>query len=120
MWKWIARIIGAVLTSVITYWQGSVLHIGLREQIMNVFVVIDDAMGGDQYAGVHRTQPDPRPGARVVEIEVAGTQPDPHLVYVAQIYDRTMDVHRFAGVYGDYEAAHRASGPKGVTLTVRI
>lgn len=44
---------------------------------MNVFVVIDDAMGGDQYAGVHRTRPDDRPGSKVREVKVVGPQADP-------------------------------------------
>ncbi|WP_155768292.1 hypothetical protein [Burkholderia vietnamiensis] len=87
---------------------------------MKVFVVIDDAMGGDQYAGVHRTRPDARPGARVVEVKVVGAQADPQLVYIAQTYDRTMDVHRFEGVYGDYGTADRASGPQGSPLGVKI
>ncbi|CAE6816805.1 hypothetical protein R75461_05910 [Paraburkholderia nemoris] len=34
--------------------------------------------------------------------------------------DRTMDVHRFEGVYGDYQSAHRASGPKGSPLSIKI
>ena len=87
---------------------------------MKVFVVIDDAMGGDQYAGVHRTQPDARPGAKVIEVKVIGAQTDPQLVYIAQTYERAMDVHRYEGVYGDYQSAHRASGPKGSTLGVKI
>ncbi|MGF6995504.1 hypothetical protein [Paraburkholderia sp. GAS32] len=87
---------------------------------MKVFVVIDDAMGGDQYAGVHRAQPDARPGARVIEVKVVGAQTDPEFVYIAQTYDRTMDVHRFEGVYGDYQSAHRASGPKGSPLSIKI
>ncbi|MEX3694211.1 hypothetical protein AB3X91_37845 [Paraburkholderia sp. BR14263] len=78
---------------------------------MNVFVAIDDAMGGDQYASVRRTRPDDRPGAKVREVKVVGAQTGPQFVYVAQTYDRTMDVHRFEGVYGDYETADRASGP---------
>ena len=81
---------------------------------MKVFVVIDDAMGGDQYAGVHRTQPDARPGAKVIEVKVLGAQTDPQFVYIAQTCDRTMDVHRFEGAYGDYETAKRASGPQGM------
>lgn len=87
---------------------------------MNVFVVIDDAMGGDQYAGAYRTRPDARPGTRILEVKVVGAQTDPEVVYIAQTYDRTMDVHRFAGVYGDYESARRASGPSGVALNVQI
>jgi hypothetical protein len=87
---------------------------------MHVFVVIDDAMGGDQYAGVHRTRPDDRPGTKVREVKVVGVQPDPEFVYVAQTYDRTWDVHRFEGVYGDYETAKRASGPKGSPLSIKI
>lgn len=87
---------------------------------MKVFVVIDDAMGGDQYAGVHRTRPAARQGVRVLEVKVVGAQTDPEFVYIAQTYDRTMDVHRFEGVYGDYETAHRASGQKGSPLGVKI
>ncbi|HDR9758753.1 hypothetical protein KDX16_32195 [Burkholderia vietnamiensis] len=87
---------------------------------MNVFVIIGDAMGGEQYAGVHLTRPDDRPGSQVREVKVVGPQSDPQFVYVAQTYDRTMDVHRFEGVYGDYQTADRASGPKGVTFEVKI
>jgi hypothetical protein len=45
---------------------------------------------------------------------VVGAEADCNFVYIAQTYDRTMDVHRFEGVYGDYEMARRASGPQGV------
>ncbi len=56
----------------------------------------------------------------MVEVKVVGAQADPQLVYIAQTYDRTMDVHRFEGVYGDYETADRASGPQGSPLGVKI
>ncbi|MGF6604952.1 hypothetical protein P3T23_009708 [Paraburkholderia sp. GAS448] len=87
---------------------------------MNVFVVIEDAMGGDQYAGVHRVRPGVGSGARVLDVKVVGPQADQQMVYIAQTYDRTMDVHRFEGVYGDYDSARRASGPKGMPLSVPI
>lgn len=81
---------------------------------MKVFVVIDDAMGGDVFSSVHRTRPQDRPGAKVREVAVVGAQADSEFVYIAQTYDRTMDVHRFKGAYGDYDAAKLASGPEGV------
>lgn len=87
---------------------------------LSVFVVLEDAMGGDVYSGTHRTRPEGQTGKRVLNSTAVGEQSDPHVVYIAQIYDRTMDVHRFAGVYGNYEAARSASGPKGSTLTVNI
>lgn len=87
---------------------------------MKVFVVIDDAMGGDVFSSVHRTRPEDRPGATVREVTVIGTQADSEFVYIAQTYDRTMDVHRFKGAYGDYEAANLASGPKGVQPSFEI
>ncbi|WP_241294351.1 hypothetical protein [Burkholderia stabilis] len=87
---------------------------------MNVFVVLDNAMGGDQYAGVHRVRPMDRLGSRVIEVEVIGAQTDPEFVFIAQTLDPTMDVHRFKGVYGDFETAHRASGQRGSTLTIEI
>jgi hypothetical protein len=81
---------------------------------MKVFVVIEDAMGGNVFTSVHRTRPDDRPRAHVFEVPVVGAEADCNFVYIAQTYDRTMDVHRFEGVYGDYEMARRASGPQGV------
>lgn len=87
---------------------------------MNVFVVLDNAMGGDQYAGVHRVRPEDRLGSRIIEVEVIGAQTDPQVVFIAQTLDPTMDVHRFKGVYGDFETAHRASGQRGSTLTIEI
>ncbi|MGA4114165.1 hypothetical protein ACI2TD_18070 [Ralstonia nicotianae] len=87
---------------------------------MKVFVVIDDAMGGNQYAGVHRDRPDARPGTWVLEVNVVGVQTDPQFVYIAQTYDPTMDVHRYEGVYGDYDSARCASGQRGSTLSIKI
>ncbi|EPX96160.1 MULTISPECIES: hypothetical protein [Ralstonia] len=87
---------------------------------MKVFVVIDDAMGGNQYAGVHRARPDVRQGNWVTEVNVVGVQTDPEFVYVAQTYDPGMDVHRFEGVYGNYDSAHHASGQRGLALRIKI
>ena len=87
---------------------------------MNVFVVLDNAMGGDQYAGVHRVRPEDRMGSMVIEVEVRGAQTDPQFVFIAQTLDPTMDVHRFKGVYGDFETAHRASGHRGATLRIEL
>jgi len=81
---------------------------------MKVFVVIEDAMGGNVFASVHRTLPADRPRAHVLEVPVVGAQADCKFVYVAQTYDRTMDVHRFEGVYCDDEMARRAAGPQGM------
>lgn len=87
---------------------------------MQVFVVIADAMGGEQFVGAHRARPDAGTAVRVLEVKVIGPQPDSEFVYIAQTYDRTMDVHNFKGVYGDYESARGASGPQGSTLEVKI
>jgi hypothetical protein len=87
---------------------------------MKVFVVIAHAMGGEQFVSVHRARPDVGQGSRVLEVNIVGTQTDPEVVYIAQTYDRTMDVHNFEGVYGDYDRARQASGPKGSALNVNI
>ncbi|MGS0622400.1 hypothetical protein ACU8YE_05785 [Ralstonia sp. VS2407] len=87
---------------------------------MKVFVVIDSAMGGNVYAGVHRARPDARPGTWVLEVNVVGLQTDPDFVYVAQTLDPVMDVYRYEGVYGDYDRAHRASGQGGSALRIKI
>ena len=87
---------------------------------MKVFVVIDDAMGGNVYAGLQEFRPDAGAGKKVIEVNVVGAQSDPGYVYVAQTYDRAMDVHRFEGVYGSYESARHASGQNGSTLSVKL
>lgn len=87
---------------------------------MKVFVVIRDAMGGMQYGGVHRARADIPPGEKTLEVNVIGDQADPRVVYIAETLDRVMDVHRFEGVYGDFETADRAAGEGGVVLNVNI
>jgi hypothetical protein len=87
---------------------------------MKVFVVIDDAMGGNVFNSVHRTRPDDRLGAKVREVTAVGAKTDSKFVYIAQTCDRTMDVHRFEGAYGDYETAKRASGPQGMQTRFEI
>ncbi|WP_157643744.1 hypothetical protein [Burkholderia ubonensis] len=87
---------------------------------MKVFVVLANSMGGVQFVRVHRVPPDVGTGASVLEVNVVGVQPDPTVVYIAQTYDRAMDVHNFEGVYGDYDSARIASGPRGQALTVKI
>ncbi|TES60687.1 hypothetical protein E2P84_44110 [Burkholderia cepacia] len=87
---------------------------------MKVFVTLANAMGGLDFRGAHRTAPEPKAGERVLEVAVIGNQPDPQVVYIAQTYDRSMDVHNFEGVYGDYEPARAASGPRGVALKIEI
>lgn len=77
-------------------------------------------MGGVQFVSVHRSQPSVG-GARLVqEMTVVGQQSDPDVVYVAQTYDRSLDIHNFEGLYGNYADAHSASGPKGRPLQIAI
>lgn len=57
---------------------------------------------------------------RVVELDVNCTQLDPNVVYVAQTYNRAMDIHDFEGVYGNYDSALHASGPKGQPLMIKL
>ncbi|WP_429484681.1 hypothetical protein [Paraburkholderia youngii] len=87
---------------------------------MSVFVVIAEAMCGVQFVSVHRVRPDVSGGDTVSEVSVVGQQIDPEVVYIAQTYDRSMDIHNFAGVYGNYDDARSASGQKGSTLQMKI
>lgn len=96
---------------------------------MNVFVVLADAMRVVQYCGVFalKDQAEAHLGKgvfgrnpRVIECQVVGSQPDPKIVYVAQVLVRAEDAHDFEGVYGNFECAKQASGPQGATLTVSI
>ncbi|CAN7781023.1 hypothetical protein LJR296_008004 [Cupriavidus necator] len=87
---------------------------------MKAFVVIAGAMRGVQFVSVHRTRPDVGGGDTVHEVSVVGQQIDPEVVYIAQTYDRSMDIHNFAGVYGNYDDARSASGPKGTPLQKKI
>lgn len=41
---------------------------------MKAFVVIANAMGGEQFVSVHRARPDVETGARVLEVNVVGTR----------------------------------------------
>lgn len=87
---------------------------------MSVFVVIDEAMRGLHCVSVHRAPPNVSGGHAVHEVSVAGSQIDPELVYIARTYDRSNDIHNFAGVYGNYDDARSASGPKGSPLPTKI
>ncbi|MBB1636089.1 hypothetical protein [Cupriavidus sp. UME77] len=87
---------------------------------MKTFVVIDDAMRGVQFVSVHRERPNVGSGNSVLEVGVVGRQTDPEIVYIAQTYDRSMDAHNFAGVYGNYDDARSASGQKGSPLQKKI
>jgi len=87
---------------------------------MKTFVVIDNAQRGVQFVSVHRERPNVDSGDTVLEVIVVGRQSDPEVVYIARTYDRSMDVHNFAGVYGNYDDAHSASGQKGSPLQKKI
>lgn len=92
---------------------------------MKVFVVLINAMGGVQHAGVHTTHAEADKRAaeivvgsnpRVVEFVVRGDQDEVNVIFITQTYDRTMDIHNFEGVYGNHESAMHASGPQGQPL----
>lgn len=96
---------------------------------MKVHVVLADAMGGVQYNRVFASKAEADQHLakgvfgkfpRVVEFDVKGAHPDPKVVYVAQTYNRTMDTHEFEGVYGTFENAQIASGPKGQSLNITL
>ena len=96
---------------------------------MKIHIVLANAMGGVQYYGAYASSSEANnhlaqgvfgQSPRVVDFEVEGPQPEPNVVYVAQTYNPTMDVHDFEGVYGNYESAQRASGPKGQPLKVTL
>lgn len=96
---------------------------------MKVFVVLSNAMGGVRSSGVYRTRDaaDLRASenifgtdVRTIDFEVIGIQSDPNVVYIAQTYDRIMDIHNFEGVYGNYDDASRASGSKGQPLSCSL
>lgn len=87
---------------------------------MKVYVVVADAMGGTSFVGAYRTRPNAQAGQRILEVSVLGVQPDPTYVYIAQTYDRTMDVFNFEGVYGNYEITLQRRGQDGSTLNVEI
>lgn len=87
---------------------------------MKVFVVVAEAMRGLRFVSVHRTRPDVCDGNTAHQATVVGHQSDPEVVYIAQTYDRSMDVHNFEGVYGNYDEARSASGYKGSTLQTKI
>jgi len=96
---------------------------------MNVFVVLADAMRVVQYCGVFASKDQAEAhlekgvlgsNPRVIGFQVIGSQPDPKIVYVAQVLNKAEDAHDFEGVYGNFESAKQASGPQGTTLTVSI
>lgn len=96
---------------------------------MKVHVVLANAMGGVQYCGAFASSPDASQhlakgvfgnNPRIVEFDVEGPQPDAKVVFVAQTYNATMDVHDFEGVYGNFESAQRASGAKGQSLRITL
>lgn len=96
---------------------------------MNVFVVLVDAMGGTQFVGVSAT----RTGAtelldkvtfgtnrRVVEVAVLDEQPDPRIVYTAEHYEPSFDMHFFEAVYGNSDAARRSTGKHDLVIPREI
>lgn len=87
---------------------------------LKVFVVIAEAMRGLHFVSVHRARPIVSDSNAAHQVTVVGQQVDPDVVYIAQTYDRSMDIHNFAGVYGNYDDARSASGQKGSTLQVKI
>jgi hypothetical protein len=87
---------------------------------MSVFVVIDEAMRGLHCVSVHRARPNVGGGHAVHKVSVLGPQTDPEVVYVARTYDRSNDIHNFAGVYGNYDEARSVSGAKGAPLPTKI
>jgi hypothetical protein len=96
---------------------------------MKVYVVLTNAMGGVQYGGAfassleahqHLTQGVFGSNPRVIEFDVGGVQAEQNVVYVAQTYNPTMDVHDFEGVYGSFESAKCAGGLKGLPLKVTL
>lgn len=54
-------------------------------------------MGGIQFMSVHRSPPIVSGTRFVQEMTVVGQQSDPDVVYVAQTYDRSLDIHNFCG-----------------------
>jgi len=93
---------------------------------MNVFVVLTHAMGGWQLAGVHRTEDEANErlatlafGLKpyVEQVVVVGEQPDLNGVYSAEYYDADGDVHHYQGIFGSFEAAKKAAGPRGQALS---
>jgi len=86
----------------------------------SVFVVLEEAMHGLHCVSVHRTRPTVSSGKAVHEVTVLGSQSDPEVVYIAQTYDRSNDIHNFAGVYGNYDEARSASGEKGSPRPTQI
>ncbi|KAA1003446.1 hypothetical protein FVF58_36995 [Paraburkholderia panacisoli] len=87
---------------------------------LRVFVVIDEAMHGLHCVSVHRKHPTVSGGHAVHAATVLGLQTDPDVVYIAQTYDRSNDIHNFAGVYGNYDEARSASGAKGSPRPTKI
>jgi len=96
---------------------------------MKVHVVLADAMGGVQYCGAFTTSTQANQrliegvfgkSPRDVECSVTGVHPDPNVVFFAQTYNRTMDIHDFEGVYGNHDSALLASGLKGQPLRVTL
>jgi hypothetical protein len=92
---------------------------------MNVFVVLVDAMGGEQLIGTSPTRGEALErlskvtfGAnpRVQEVPVLGEQPDPKMVYTAEYYEHGLDVHYFEAVYGNNAAARRSVGKDGLVI----
>jgi hypothetical protein len=77
-------------------------------------------MRGLQFVSVHRARPGVSGGETTYEHVVVGPQVDPEVVYFARTYDRSMDIHNFAGVYGNYDDARSASGPRGSPLQTKI
>lgn len=92
---------------------------------MNVFVVLVDAMGGVQFVGVSATETGANDrlcqvtfggNPRVVEVAVLGEQPDPKVVYTAEYYEPSYDMHFFEAIYGNSDAARRAAGKHGFAI----
>jgi hypothetical protein len=96
---------------------------------MTVFVVLVDAMGGEQLIGTSPTHGEALErlrevtfgaNSRVREVPVLSAQPEPKMVYTAEYYERGLDVHYFEGVYGNKEAARRSVGKDGLVIPREI
>lgn len=96
--------------------------------MVKLFVFIDTGMEvetairvfttRDKAEAYRRTHLSGRPNAYVAELGVAGSGTDvPRVVYVAERYVPRNDVHGFAGLFADWDAAKQSAGPRGHALS---
>jgi hypothetical protein len=92
---------------------------------MEVFVVLSETRGGLHFSGVRRTSDQADQHATTVTfgtnrlvrpVFVRGHQPDPNKVYSAE-YLEVGDIQYFEDIFGNYEDARKAVGPKGAVLS---